>query len=87
MFMHLYPADEEQLIAQYDGAPTVLERPTLTWDDPDELLIGATAGLTIPADITAGDYRLVIGLYDYNTGARLSLDDEATYFSVPVSIE
>lgn len=87
MFMHLYPADEEQLIAQYDGAPTVLERPTLTWDDPEELLIGATAGLTIPADIAAGDYRLVIGLYDYSTGARLSLGDGATYFSVPVSID
>lgn len=86
MFMHLYPADEERLIAQYDGAPTVLERPTLTWDDPDELLIGATVGLAIPADTTAGQYRLVIGLYDYSTGTRLELADGATYFSVPITI-
>ncbi|MBZ0289668.1 MAG: hypothetical protein K8I30_18745, partial [Anaerolineae bacterium] len=40
LFVHLYPADEDRLIAQYDGAPTTPQRLTLTWTDPDELYIG-----------------------------------------------
>jgi hypothetical protein len=87
MFVHLYPKDEDQLLAQYDGAPSVLERPTLTWDDINELYIGANVSIALPADLAAGDYRLALGLYDYNTGTRLTGSDGATYFSIPVSVE
>jgi 4-amino-4-deoxy-L-arabinose transferase-like glycosyltransferase len=87
MFVHLYPADADDLLAQHDGAPTVPERPTLTWDDPDELYFGADVNLTIPAETPAGEYRLVIGLYDYSGGARLTLADGADKFVIPVTVK
>jgi hypothetical protein len=87
MFIHLYPADEDTLLAQYDGAPASTARLTLTWDDPTELLIGQDVNLQLPADLDVGDYRLVVGLYDFNSGARLALPDGATYFTIPVTVE
>lgn len=86
MFVHFYPEAEDQLLAQYDGAPTIPERPTLTWDDVNELYIGADVPLALPADLPAGNYRLALGLYDYNTGTRLAGSDGSTYFSIPVSV-
>ena len=87
MFIHLYPADEDKMLAQHDGAPTVAERPTLTWDDPDELYIGADVNLAIPAETPPGKYRVVIGLYDYTTGARLTLPDGADKFTIPITVQ
>jgi hypothetical protein len=86
MFIHLYPADEDRVLAQYDGPPTVIERPTLTWDDPAELYIGSAITLPLPGDVPPGDYRLAVGLYDYSTGARLAAADGATYFTLPVAV-
>jgi 4-amino-4-deoxy-L-arabinose transferase-like glycosyltransferase len=86
MFIHIYPADELRLITQYDGAPTVPERPTLTWNDPGELYIGADAKLTIPADTPAGNYRLAVGVYDFNTGVRLDMGDGETTFEIPLEL-
>jgi 4-amino-4-deoxy-L-arabinose transferase-like glycosyltransferase len=86
MFVHLYPTDSDTLITQHDGAPTVPERPTLTWDDPDELYFGADVNLTIPADTAPGDYQLAIGLYDYSNGARLTLPDGSDKFTLPITI-
>jgi hypothetical protein len=86
MFVHLYPKAGETLITQHDGPPTVLERPTLTWDDTDELYIGADVQLTLPSDLKPGDYRLALGLYDYTNGQRLTGADGATYYSIPISV-
>jgi 4-amino-4-deoxy-L-arabinose transferase-like glycosyltransferase len=86
MFVHLYPAGADQLITQHDGPLTVLERPTLTWDDTDELYIGADVQLAIPADTPPGDYRLVVGVYDYTTGIRLKTG-EGDSFSIPVTVQ
>ncbi|MBK8028168.1 MAG: hypothetical protein IPK17_01395 [Chloroflexi bacterium] len=38
-----------------------------------ETLIGTPLTLTLPADLSAGRYRVRIGLYDYQTGVRLPL--------------
>jgi hypothetical protein len=38
-------------------------------------LIGQTVTLQIPADAAADDLSLAIGLYDFTTGTRLTLDD------------
>lgn len=86
MFVHLYPGDEEQLVTQYDGSPASVQRPTLTWDDTEELYIGTDATLLPPPDIEPGDYRLAVGLYDFNTGQRLATDDGQTYFTIPITI-
>jgi hypothetical protein len=86
MFVHLYPGDEEQLIIQFDGSPASAQRPTLTWDDTEELYIGSDAALLLPTDIEPGSYRLAVGLYDFNTGQRLATDDGHTYFTIPITI-
>lgn len=75
MFIHLLPEDTQQPVAQYDGTPASSRRLPLTWDDPDEILIGTPAMLTLPGDLPPGDYTLTLGLYDFETGARLALAD------------
>ncbi len=86
MFVHLYPADEDTLIAQHDGPPTTIERLTSTWDDPQELYIGADVQLMVPADLQPGEYRLAIGIYDYITGERLTSSDGTDRFTIPIVI-
>jgi hypothetical protein len=86
MFVHFYPADEEHLITQFDGSPASEQRLTLTWADPDELIIGTEAVLMLPMDIEPGDYRLAVGLYDFSSGHRLASDTGETFFSIPITI-
>jgi hypothetical protein len=86
MFVHLYPADITELLAQYDGPPSVPNRPTLTWDDPEELYIGQDNTLTIPEDLEAGDYRMAVGLYDLTTFQRLLSEDGADFFTIPIRV-
>ena len=72
LFAHLYPAsDETTVIAQYDGSPALPTRLTPTWNDPDELIMGAQVKLTIPPETPPGDYTLGVGLYDFVSGQRL----------------
>jgi 4-amino-4-deoxy-L-arabinose transferase-like glycosyltransferase len=75
LFVHLTPLDEDTVLSQADGSPAVPERPTLTWDDPGETLISPAFTLKIPADVPAGDYRVMIGLYNYTSGQRLAVRD------------
>jgi 4-amino-4-deoxy-L-arabinose transferase-like glycosyltransferase len=75
LFIHLVPIDVYEIIAQADGAPAVPERPTLTWNEPSETLISPAFNLAIPADLAPGTYRIFIGLYNYTTLQRLTLED------------
>jgi hypothetical protein len=75
LFIHLTPLDDDSVRAQVDGSPAVPERPTLTWEDPNETLISPAYTLTIPADLPAGEYRVLVGLYNYTTGERLTVRD------------
>jgi hypothetical protein len=84
-FVHLYPADETETLAQVDGPPAL--RPTVTWDDPDEVLVGEQVGLALPADLPAGEYRLAVGLYRFTDGVRLALPDGATFYEIPITVE
>lgn len=59
-------------------------RPTRTRDDADELLIGSNAILTLQPELASGEYRLVLGLYDYISGTRFVGENAATYFMIPV---
>jgi hypothetical protein len=75
LFIHLVPPDDAQPLAQADGAPAVPERLTLTWDDPTETLISPPFQLAIPADLAPGDYRVMVGLYNFVNGTRLPVTD------------
>lgn len=86
LFMHLHMEEDPTPLAQHDGALTVPERPTLAWDDPDEVYIGRDIVFTIPADVAPGEYVLTIGIYDYETGARL-LNEEGNSFQMAITVE
>lgn len=75
LFIHLTPLGDNSVLAQMDGSPAVPERPTLTWDDPSETLISPTFTLNLPTDLPAGDYRVLIGLYNFTSGQRLAVAD------------
>lgn len=76
LFLHLVPARGVTPLAQTDGNPAMPQRLTQTWTRPEETLISPRFTLSLPADLPPGDYRVLLGLYDYETGARLPVQDE-----------
>jgi 4-amino-4-deoxy-L-arabinose transferase-like glycosyltransferase len=88
LYIHLNPMDNRTLLAQVDGSPAAPDRPTLTWDDPNETLISSPFELKLPPDLQAGQYRILVGLYDYGTGQRLTAqtgEDYVELFTLTVS--
>ncbi|MGQ9888786.1 MAG: ArnT family glycosyltransferase [Aggregatilineales bacterium] len=77
LFVHLAALSDPKPLAQLDGPPAAPDRPTLTWDAPGETLISPALALALPPDLPLGAYRLLVGLYDYDTGARLPLNGTA----------
>lgn len=64
-----------RIVAQHDGIPQHAFNPTWSWI-PDELIVDG-APLTIAADAAPGEYRLLAGLYDTDTGARVLATDDS----------
>jgi hypothetical protein len=63
-------APDGTLIAQHDGLPQGGYWPTGQWVI-DEIVVDRR-GLDLPADLPAGDYRLITGLYNPVNGQRLA---------------
>ncbi len=72
VFLHLLGPDGA-VVAQSDGEPAGWTRPTTGWL-PGEV-IGEQRRLALPPELPAGDYRLVAGLYEPESGRRLLLPD------------
>ena len=72
VFNHLV-APDGTLVAQQDGMPQQNQLPTPCWQ-PGEVITDAYS-LALPADLPAGRYTLLTGLYDPLTGQRLLLQD------------
>jgi hypothetical protein len=72
VFVHLLDANGVPR-AQADVIPQNGARPTWSWL-PGEIIADEVV-LKIPADLSAGTYRLTTGLYDELTGQRLTLPD------------
>ena len=88
MYVHLRPADDPTTnVMQADGPPSQPERLTPTWTDPDELIVGRQVALSLPPDIPAGEYVLWVGLYDFESGQRLTLADGSDGYPIPITIE
>ncbi len=75
LFLHLVGDDDPRPLAQVDGNPAVPARLTQTWDRPEETLISPRLTLSLPDDLPPGDYRVMLGLYNVETGERLPLQD------------
>jgi len=69
VFVHLYGPIAGPPVAQQDEPPVHNYVPTNFWQAGD--LIRDEKTVVWPADLPAGDYTLVVGLYDPATGARL----------------
>ncbi len=87
MFAHLLNADN-QLVAQRDRLPGNGTLPTNAW--PVDIPIHDQFALETPRDLPAGDFRLVVGLYNADSGSRLrvttggSLPDAAEVGAVTI---
>jgi hypothetical protein len=75
LFTHLTTLAGVEPLAQTDGAPAYPERPTLTWHDTSETLISAPFDLALPQSLPAGTYLIRVGLYNYQSLARLPVVD------------
>ena len=64
--------DRQQIIGQNDSEPAGGRYPTNTWE-PGQAVIDRR-GIPIAEGTPAGDYTLLIGLYDPITGSRLPLE-------------
>lgn len=62
-----------QVVAQRDAAPVSSERPTNIWQAGETIL--DNHGLLVPPGTAPGDYRLIAGMYDAQTGQRLKAGD------------
>lgn len=59
----------DQIVAQRDAPPVSGERPTSGWQAGEQVV--DNHGLLIPHGTAPGDYTLIVGLYDAQTGQRL----------------
>jgi hypothetical protein len=70
IFLHLLDA-EGRTVAQRDTVIRAADYPTSRWQ-PGELALDL-ADLPVPADLPAGEYRLILGVYRMDTMERLPL--------------
>lgn len=75
VFAHLRN-DENQTVAQADHQPFAGLLPTSAW--PASEVIAETFWLSLPADLPAGTYRLLVGLYQPDTGERLPVVNDVS---------
>jgi len=71
VFVHVLDPAGERVLAQRDAEPQDGQAPTTGWVVGE--LIDDTYVITLPANLTPGDYPLEIGVYDPRTGDRLRL--------------
>jgi hypothetical protein len=69
-FLHLRNAAGET-VAQKDQPPLNGAYPTSLWERGE--IISDTLTLSLPSDLPPGPYHLVTGLYDFQTGQRLTI--------------
>lgn len=72
VFMHLRKASDGTQIAAFDSPPANGAAPTSSWQIGQT--ITDTRAIAIPQDAPAGDYDVVIGLYQYPSLERLKID-------------
>ena len=85
VFVHLVGEGPEP-VAQGDGPPLLGDYPTTMWA-PGEV-IADPHPVALPADLPSGRYRLLVGMYDLETLARLArLDGGGDAVEIPTAVE
>ncbi len=69
-FLHLTPAPDQPPLAQRDFEPLGGDFPTAYWQ-PGDRLRDRSAPLPLPTDAAPGEYELLMGLYDLESGQRV----------------
>ncbi|MBN1967465.1 MAG: hypothetical protein JW910_22615, partial [Anaerolineae bacterium] len=83
VFLHL--ADQDGRVwAQGDGYPRGGDRPATTWTAGET--ITDVRRIYLPPDLPPGDYRLILGWYDWREDTRVSLPDGADAVTLPVTV-
>jgi hypothetical protein len=82
-FLHLFSDTTGEYSAPLNGEQPVGEnRPTISWTNASELLVGQPVTWQIPDDVAPGDYQLWLGIFDPISGDRLYLPDGKHYHVV-----
>ncbi|MCB0175828.1 MAG: hypothetical protein KDJ97_35330, partial [Anaerolineae bacterium] len=63
-----------QLVTGWDAQPLAGQYPTSSWQ-PNEIVVDAF-DLPLPPTLPPGHYRLITGLYDFETGQRLTVNPQ-----------
>jgi hypothetical protein len=79
-FLHLANSEQGELSTPINGQqPAGDNRPTITWTQPDELLIAPTVTATVDSTVPPGTYDLWLGLFEPEGSDRLYLPDGKHY--------
>jgi 4-amino-4-deoxy-L-arabinose transferase-like glycosyltransferase len=70
IFLHLLDADD-RIVGQHDSAPVGGSMPTANWRAGES--IADNHGVMVQKGTPPGEYRLVLGMYEPETGERLSV--------------
>jgi hypothetical protein len=85
VFVHLVdPEDGDRMVAQGDAPPMGGRWPTSLW--LPGVAVDDVHTITLPPDLPAGPYYLLVGLYDPVTGDRLPLPDGRDAMRLSISI-
>jgi hypothetical protein len=85
VFVHLVGAEPEP-VAQGDGPPLAGDYPTGIWAAGE--VIADPHPVALPVDLPPGQYRLLVGMYELETLARLArLDGEGDSIEIPTPIK
>ena len=84
VFMHLLDQNGERIVGA-DAPPVDNYYPTSLWQEGD--IIDDVHWLPLPPDLPAGEYQVIVGLYDPISAARLQLADRAAdSVTIPFSV-
>jgi hypothetical protein len=81
VFLHLRNSSNE-IVAQYDGQPLDGAYPTSQWQLEEQVIDPIT--MPLPADLPPGTYKLVTGLYQLETLARIPVANDTSGENVVV---
>jgi hypothetical protein len=83
-FVHIRN-EADELVAQKDQPPLAGTYPTGLWD-VGEIIVDEIV-VSLPANLPAGEYRIIVGMYDFETGQRLNIPDNAANEIVLTTIQ